>query len=149
MLMNQSTNTTTTNHYYTINIMDGQNASLNPCFPISFNITYNIIINFNTTNIGQFNDWYPSECSKYNYILVNISSNKYLFKGGQSLTFNNLIIDNPFDVAIIHSNEVQCNNCKFVNIYLNHQHIINATLSFFVLYSQFLITVNEYKNMYT
>ena len=115
---------------YTINIVDGQNYSSNPCFPIPFNTTHNIIINFNTSNIGQFNDWYPSECSRYNNDFYGID-NKYIFKGGQSLIFNNLIVDNYSQLSIIQSDEIQCNDCKFINI--DHEfpylHLIQTKLS--------------------
>ena len=135
MLINQATNSITNDHI--INIVDGQNYSSNPCFPIPFNITYKIIINFNTTNIKQFNDWYPSQCEVY-----DIDNNQYIFQDGHSLIINNLIVHNYSQLSIIQSDEIQCNNCKFINIHVVDQlpyHLIQAKLSFFKSYYVYVI----------
>ena len=131
-----------------------QNNSTNnwdPCISQSFNDDKIIIITFDY-RIENFNVWYPlSVCNIHNESVPKYR-NEYLFDGGQSLTRNNLII-NDYTISnsigansysIIRSSiglyqltvGITCNDCVLMNVTSltsmplihtkSHMHLVNA-----------------------
>ena len=91
------------NSTFTINIMDGQNATQNQYLPITFSTLHHIKIDFNMINIQQFNDWFPATCVDSS----NTIDGQYMFQGGASLTITNLIITD-YTGSLINSQSIRC-----------------------------------------
>eukprot|EP01083_Nonionella_stella_P098536 277138_1 len=129
-----STNVSTS---FCINVLDGQNQNeitkyhtsnsvssngYNPCLPMLFNATLDIVITFNPQTIHDLNDWYPRTVCES--IMDKHYLNEYMFDGGKSLQINNLIINNygthhfyPFIRSIAeHNASITCNKCTFESI---------------------------------
>eukprot|EP01084_Bolivina_argentea_P106620 190742_1 len=101
----------------------------NPCLPVPFNVAVEII--FNETFVKDMNDWYPQNICDDSYNFLN----KYMFWSSDTLTINNLIINNFMpSIGFIMSKQTYCNQCIFTNI------ITNTTSAMF--------NVTAYQNLY-
>ena len=73
-----------------------------------------VTINFNSSNINQFSDWFPSVCRSGSY------DNEYMFDGAQNWILNNLNVTGYSEYDIVRTESdfgsITCNDCYFKDI---------------------------------